>query len=133
MNEKESAMRPRAMLPVCLMLLSLAGCSGEGGTPEKPVTTVPVKGKVTLNGKPVTKGTIHFEPDYGRPAQGPIQADGSFVLTTYQADDGAVPGTHRVSVTDAGRAVPQKFTSAGSSRIEVEVTKDRTDYDVELK
>ena len=66
--------------------------------------TVPVKGKVTYKGKPLTEGEIVFEPDNsGREAHGSIQPDGSFELTTFKTGDGAVPGTHRVAVTSGNQ------------------------------
>ena len=43
---------------------------------------IPVKGKVTYKGQPLTKGTVRFEPDgYGRMATGKIQPDGTYVLS----------------------------------------------------
>lgn len=74
------------------MAMSLAGCgSGRSGTAI-------VRGKVTFNGKPVPNGTVNFIPDTGPSASGEIQADGSYTLTTYKPGDGAVPGTHKVTV-----------------------------------
>lgn len=50
-----------SLLSWLLCTLIFAGCGGETG----PVT-VPIKGKVTLDGKPVEKGTITFEPSDGK-------------------------------------------------------------------
>ena len=76
-------------------------CWGCGSDPSHYVgQTVPVKGKVTYKGKPLTEGQIIFEPDAGgREAHGSIQPDGTFELTTFTKGDGAVTGTHRVAVT----------------------------------
>ena len=57
-----------------------------------------VAGKVTVGGKPVTTGTIMFTPDEGPSAVGAIQPDGSYTLTTLKPGDGAVVGTHRVTI-----------------------------------
>lgn len=112
---------------------SLPGCGGDSSRPPAGAV-VPVKGVVTYKGKPLTKGTVRFEPDAGREAQGDIGPDGSFALTTFAQHDGAVRGVHRVTVTGLPRNVlPVKFHSAGSSPVEVEVTADKTDYAVELK
>lgn len=77
----------------------LAGCGGGDN-----FTTAPVYGTVTLNGKPVTGGTIMLTPINegeskmsGKGAAGTVQEDGSFELTTYETGDGAVVGKHRVS------------------------------------
>ena len=94
-----------------VMLLALAGC-GALSAPQG-ATTVPVKGKVTHNGKPLTKGVINFQPEgAGKDATGEIQPDGTFVLTTYKKDDGAVVGTitgieanHGVAVAPDGSRI----------------------------
>jgi hypothetical protein len=116
---------------VCL-LLPFAGC-GSSSTPQG-ATTLPVKGKITYRGQPLTKGSIAFEPDgAGKGAFGEIQPDGTFVMTTYKKDDGAVIGTHRVKVTTSGKTVPAKYSSLATSKLEVEVSEDKTDYSIELK
>ena len=86
---------------------------GAGTVPD----LIPVKGKVTLKGQPLTTGTIRFEPDdFGRPASGKLQSDGTFVLSTPKEGDGVVPGHHRVSITNIGPkskegALPKKYTT----------------------
>jgi hypothetical protein len=94
---------------------------------------LPVKGKVTYKGKPLARGTVKFEPDgAGRAATGEIQSDGTFVLTTYKQGDGAVPGHHRVAVvggeTQAKEPVPMKFENFASSKLEIDVSQDKTEY-----
>lgn len=90
--------------------------------------TVPVKGKVIYRGKPLTQGQIVFRPtDAGREATGQIKPDGTFALTTHKDGDGAVVGTHKVTVTNAGRNVrPKKVT-------QVEVVAGTTDYIINLQ
>jgi hypothetical protein len=117
-------------------LLTFPGC----GPNEAPFVgaTVPVKGKITYKGQPLTQGGITFEPvDDSRPANGSIKPDGTFVLTTFKEGDGAVVGVHRVGVTDAGKAgkevVPKKFASPRASKVEVEVTEGKSDYTIDLK
>jgi hypothetical protein len=70
----------------------LAGC-GDG----RP-TRVPVAGKVLIDGKPLTVGSVRFMPESGRPATGALGADGSFKLGTFDAGDGAIPGAHTITV-----------------------------------
>jgi hypothetical protein len=75
------------------LLLTLPGCSG--GTPA----TGKVSGTVTHDGQPVTSGSLTFAPTggtVGKPASGIVKSDGSFTLTTYAPDDGAVVGRHKV-------------------------------------
>jgi hypothetical protein len=119
-----------------LAFLACVGCGSRSGS-GSVTSTVPVKGKVTYQGKPLTQGTITFEPDdIGREAHGNISADGSFTLTTYKEGDGAVPGLHRVAVSMTGKGkevVAKKFLNTSSSKVKVEVTEGKTDYAVELK
>jgi hypothetical protein len=75
------------------LLLAGAGCGG-----NKPV---PVRGSVTLDGKPVEGAMVLFLPESekaGRQASGLTGADGSFRLTTFRTDDGALPGNYKVVV-----------------------------------
>ncbi len=76
-------------------LLFLAGCGG-GGLEG----TVPIRGKVIYQGKPLAEGTVLYAPVdvNGRQARAELQPDGSFTLTTLVANDGALPGEYRVVV-----------------------------------
>ena len=87
----------RALTVSTLLLLTFAGC-GEGLPP-----TYPVEGRVVLpDGKPLSGGLVEFQSIGGEGmsvnASGTIGADGSFRLTTYKEDDGAVAGRHRAIV-----------------------------------
>ena len=77
------------------LALAAAGC-GRGG--KKPV---PVKGTVTLDGKPVSLALVMFVPqkEGGMMAHGVTNHDGEFELTTYKPNDGALPGDYNVTVT----------------------------------
>jgi hypothetical protein len=126
-------MRTPARLTVLavLVLLPVAGCGSSAG--PGPSSVVPARGKVTYKGQPLTQGDISFEPtDIGRPANGSIQADGTFVLTTFKQGDGAVAGTHRVSVTGNNK-VPAKYRNSSSSKTEVEVKAGTSEYPVDFK
>jgi hypothetical protein len=91
---------------ICLWPLAV-GCN------ESPYELAPVRGKVTIDGQPMTSGRVLFAPvaqggevNVGKPAFGHIQSDGSFVLRTYTDGDGAVVGNHWVTIynvdTEAG-------------------------------
>jgi hypothetical protein len=84
--------RTRCPLVMGLVLATvLTGCSG--GLRLGKVT-----GKVTFKGKPVPTGTIMFHPDAGPAAVGAIGPDGTYTLTTIKPGDGAVVGSHRVTI-----------------------------------
>jgi hypothetical protein len=80
-------------------VLSLAGC----GETSKVGKVVPVSGKVTLGGQPLTSGIVTFTPDASKGntstwvPSGTIGADGAYTLHT-ETKAGAPPGWYKVSV-----------------------------------
>jgi hypothetical protein len=118
-------------------LIPILGSGSGCGVPEasaKLATTVPVSGKVTYKGKPLTHGTVVFEPDAGREAHGEIGPDGVYRLSTFKQGDGAVVGAHRVSISGLNKKdLPLKYHRPSSSEIEFEVSGDRSDYPIDLK
>ena len=81
-------MRQAASIAMPLVLVVLAGCGK---------SAYPVKGKITLEGKPLWGGgSITFLPlaSQMEPASGMIAEDG-----TYQLSNGARPGDYRVVIT----------------------------------
>jgi len=115
-----------------------AGCSGY------QQETAPVRGKVTLNGKPLPGGSVMFVPQHGRGAVGQIDGNGSFVLGTYRETDGAIVGRHKVAVfpvrggfeSDERPAnyvpIPQRYQSSASSDVDIEIRANE-DNVVEIK
>ena len=91
--------RRRALaLAVAVALLALPACK-----PGGRVAVHPVHGKVLFRGKPASGANVVLnpvgddKPGQPRPA-GVVGPDGSFRVTTYEADDGAPPGEYVVSV-----------------------------------
>ena len=80
---------------ISLLIAGVAGCSD--GRP----TRVPVSGQVLIDGKPLTRGDVRFISAVGRAAQGSLDNEGRFHLTCYEENDGALLGTHKVSITSA--------------------------------
>lgn len=85
---------------LALVALGLASCGKADG--RKP--TFPVTGRVLLaDGRPAEHATVVLHPvgdtgpDVAKP-RGKVAADGSFTLTTYDANDGAPAGEYRVTV-----------------------------------
>jgi hypothetical protein len=117
----------RAANGLAVLLTTLCvGCGSSQALPVNP--PVPVKGKISYRGKPLTKGQITLEPtDGGHEAQGQIQPDGSFVLTTFKEGDGALIGVHQVSVTGIDPPVKTKKPT------HVKVSETQNDYLIDLK
>lgn len=96
-----------------LLGLSFAvGCGGDGLD-----TRYPVSGTVNYNGKPVENGMISFVPEAaeGRGASGDIK-DGAYSLTTNTPEDGAFPGSYKVTVSS-------KDTEEAKAKAEVAIRK----------
>jgi hypothetical protein len=116
-------------LALMAALISLT-CEGCGSSSEAlpPSPPVPVKGKITYRGKPLPKGEITLTPtDGGQQARGTIQPDGTFVLRTFQGDDGALIGVHAVTVTGTDRPLTLKKDA------HVRVIEGTSDYVIDLK
>jgi hypothetical protein len=133
-------MRISTRKAISLAALSCSLCWGCGpaGSGKLP-SLIPVKGKVTYKGQPVTKGTVKFVPEgYGREARGDLQSDGSFVLTTTKDGDGVVAGAHRVSIgiTEPRLAKDRgikKYANPSSSELTAEVDAEHTEFPFDLK
>ena len=86
------------MLPLVILVLVTASCSSNG------VPVYETQGTVNFKGKPAEGAVVVFHPKSGdeelkklRPF-GRVAADGSYQLTTFEANDGAPAGEYNVSI-----------------------------------
>ena len=92
------------LVAVLLAMPVVLGCGSAGG--DRP-TTYPVAGTVTMNGQPVADANLNFQlADGTRGTVGVTDAQGRYELTTFTADDGALPGEYRVAVTQFEKPAP---------------------------
>jgi len=80
-------------------LAVILGVAGNGcGSSKK---TVRVDGTVTWDGAPVAGATVTFVPtgEGGKEAIGLTDNSGNFELTTFNSNDGAMPGEYAIIVT----------------------------------
>ena len=125
---------------VVLAITFTAGC-GSG-------QTAPVDGRVKFkDGSDVSVLSgyeVDFQPAGGKTsASGHLAADGTFKLTTFGADDGAIPGQHRVAITPPQSAdpdkppqkskLPAKYSSFDTSALTAEVKPGRNNIELELE
>jgi hypothetical protein len=96
------------LLTICFIL----GCGPDGPEMGK------VEGTVTLDGVPVTEGTVQFWPTTGRPARGSIGADGTYQLSTFKEHDGAYVGQHAVTIKSTQLANPGPQLESQQAEIE---------------
>ena len=107
----------------------------------------PVSGKITVSGQPATRGAVMFMPDEsrgtsGKVAVGDIGSDGTYTLRTFNTDDGAVVGHHRVLVsgraleddesTPPDRQIPPRYARPQESGLTAEVKVGRNTIDFDL-
>ncbi|WP_442483305.1 hypothetical protein [Aeoliella sp. SH292] len=132
-------LRNLCLIAVCIV--GLAGCR-----PSYQLDIAPAHGTVTLDGKPLSAGSVLLMPAKGRGASAPLARDGTFVLTTYNPGDGAILGKHKVIVLPlqsdsesdelpAGYVdVPGRYRNATTSGIEVEVVSGKDNvFDFQLE
>ena len=99
-----------ALAPLCAAFLS--GCAGSG--------IYPVEGKVVWkDGTPATElagsHVIFDNPEKRTSSRGIIQANGTFGLTTRNADDGAPAGDYKVMIIEANRQTVPSTTDEGDA------------------
>jgi hypothetical protein len=86
-----------AVLLTAGAVIAATGCSTKSGP-----KVAPVAGKVTVNGQPLTTGSISFRPDGAQGAghipSGPIDGQGNYVLFMPQEQKGAPVGRYKVVV-----------------------------------
>jgi hypothetical protein len=134
-----------AIFGVGLLLLTLSACEAD------PVgKTVPVKGKVSVNGQALKTGSVVFWPDEGKGNKsaftptGQIQ-DGEYELNT-KGKPGAPPGAYKVTVVSqtevdstkpdtAKSMVPPNYNVKEKTPLEKEVTENAAAgaYDLVIK
>ncbi|PQO37362.1 carboxypeptidase regulatory-like domain-containing protein [Bremerella cremea] len=94
----------------CLVVLfACQGCFGGSGVP-----LADVEGVVTKDGKPVAAATVVFNPSEGRPSSGTTDEKGTFHLQFTEDYDGAVLGTHNVTISLPGNSAPTGPVASGT-------------------
>jgi hypothetical protein len=101
-----------AALVLLMIVGPLTGC-GSSGLPG----TVPIRGKVVYNGRPLSQGEVRYvpvDPQVGRQARGKLDKNGNFEMTTLKAGDGVLPGKYKVVIValaphpgEPGRTAPE--------------------------
>jgi hypothetical protein len=124
-----------ALLPVVAVgLAALAGC-GEPTIVGTNLPLQPVKGKITLNGQPLTHGLLKLvlttnHDKFGEAeAVAEVKPDGTFEPRQANDKPGLVPGTWKAYVSPTfvkdGKTVrmgvPAKYTKEGTSDLTFEV------------
>jgi serine/threonine-protein phosphatase CPPED1 len=122
--------------------------SDEPGVAREVKPTQPVKGKVYLDGTPAVGATVVFQSKSAEARRGVrgdavVEGDGSFVLSTYGAFDGAPVGDYAVTVTlreppdlqgkSGPNQLPEKYASPDTSGLTATVKAGVNEFTFELK
>jgi hypothetical protein len=130
MNRAKPEWRLRLLQALCAgALLAVAGCGG--------FKVVPVSGKATLDGGPLTHGAVSFNPDpaKGNTARasctGRLTGDGQYELYTddgHRVVKGAPPGWYKVTALFPGEDKPpplnKKYLDFAKTDLSVEVVEN---------
>jgi hypothetical protein len=125
------------ILVVLFAVTTTIGCGGNRPSLKK------LSGRVLLDGKPLTKGSVRIAPADMRPAYGNLDSEGRFTLTTYDIGDGVAYGTHPVAVSsfevrgpDDRQVrewfIPPKYGDAKSSGLTATIDDDTEELLLEL-
>ena len=121
------------------MIVLLGACSGCGTSAGARADLIPVKGKVTYKGQPLAQGSVTFESDdSGKRATGKLQADGTFVMSTYTAGDGVAAGDHSVIISGVDKTLAKdrtfkKYMFRSYRALTAQVTPEKTEFTFDLK
>jgi hypothetical protein len=96
--------------------VALAACGCTGPSPSRLGKRVPVRGKVTVNGKALTAGYVVLTPvdaSKGDEQRGQVKGDGGYVTSVF-------PGRYNVSLASGNEAAPRyRWTRTTGLVIEV--------------
>jgi hypothetical protein len=113
-------------------LLICAGCGSSAGmTDYSALKLVPVSGRVTLDGKPMSSVTVIFESDNGTWSSGSTDEDGRYRMQFNSEVEGVVPGRKIVRVyqrTNSGDSDKDSPSDSGPS----EATKESSQRTADL-
>ena len=91
----------RTLLVVCLLLVSVMGCSRHN---DDQLPVFAVSGTAMYNGQPMTGASIvlvpsQHDPKLRMPPFGVVGSDGAFEITSYAKGDGAPLGEYKITFT----------------------------------
>lgn len=90
---------------IALLLLLVSGCMGGSGKGRPDF--YPVSGTVIYKGTPVQGATVTFHNEGApRVATGITDDEGKFVLSSFEYNDGAIVGEHKITVTKVEGGAP---------------------------
>ncbi|WP_417376312.1 carboxypeptidase-like regulatory domain-containing protein [Gimesia maris] len=125
---------------ICLLTVGLfVGCSGGAAdTPE----LAQVSGTITLDGAPLSKASVTFQPQSGSSSVGMTDEAGHYELAYNKNTNGAVPGKHSVTISKMGEPgspndtedqVPPQFNRNSKLTAVVKEGENTVNFDLDSK
>jgi hypothetical protein len=121
------------------MVLVAGGCGRPSHLPELGY----VSGTVRLDGRPVVKANVAFEPSEGRPSLGITDAQGLYTLQFAGGYGGAIVGRHTVRIGTEGyfpgadggvefvaESLPATYNTESTLAADVQLGRNRFDFDL---
>jgi hypothetical protein len=123
----------RILFPAFVVLLAAVSGCGQSG-PQ----IAPVHGRVTLDGRPLARADITFQPDGAQRASiGRTDDDGRYELSYKRDEPGAIVGKHTVHVEVSSELVknppPIPARYAAESELHHQVEPGENEINLELK
>ena len=119
--------RSASCVLLCILVPLLTGCGGREGVPELGT----VYGTVTLDGQPLPRAIVKFQPQTGRASYGETDEDGDYVLLYVDDVEGALPGTHVVSISADTKRIPDRYNKRTAIQREVVAGSNEFDFPLE--
>jgi hypothetical protein len=129
-------MRPnrRSAGAILLMLAVANGCGRSG--PQ----VAPVRGRVTLDDRPLANADVTFQPDGSRRASiGRTDADGRYELAYRMGQPGAIVGPHIVRINVSSELVrnpphiPARYDTASELQRDVQAGQNEFNFDLKTE
>jgi len=127
--------RPGFWIVCALMGLGASGCRFQ--QPPSNPNIAPVRGRITVNGKPHAGLQVYFHSSTTRPSMAITDEDGRYVLLFDQQQRGASIGAHIVRITrnlqpllDPKPELPAKYNA--KSEFQVRVVPGENEFDFDL-
>jgi hypothetical protein len=125
------------------LAVSAAILAGGCGRPAHFPELGDVSGTVRLDGRPVVKANVAFEPSEGRPSLGITDAQGLYTLQFAGGYGGAIVGRHTVRIGTEGyfpgadggvefvaESLPATYNTESTLAADVQLGRNRFDFDL---
>jgi hypothetical protein len=124
---------------LCTYLLGISGLLLIIGCNSGP-KIVPVSGKITIDGNPLTTGIIMVYQKGYRPASAVVKSDGSFTFKTLNHDDGCLLGEHPISIsskrvindTKTEYFIPARYSDIDKSNTKIKIDGSNSNLLIDL-